>query len=355
MTGLVAEASIPLADPALLLDRLGEHLAEHGVVLVQDGTGTAAIFPFGTARLRTSDGLLHLRAEAADLQDLHDVRAALAAHVKEFAAPEKPDIVWTGDGAALRTPPDFRLLRVIAVRTVTPYMRRITFAVPEPARFANDANLHVRLLFPARDDALEWPSLGRDGLVRWPDRNRLASRRYTIRRHDLRKGTIEIDFVLHTDAGPGSGFAARARQGDRIGMLGPGGGSAPLDRDWYLLAGDETALPAIARILEMLPAKARGVAVIEVASSLERQTLTHPASVELRWILRDRAAPGAFVDDVRSVPIPRTGGTTFAWVGCEVEDFRILRGHLRAQSTPGKAHQLVVAYWRRGHREDEAA
>lgn len=355
MTGLVAEASIPLADPAALADRLCEHLAEHDVVLARDGTGATATFPFGTAWLRTEGGMLHLRAEAADLEGLHDLRVALAAHVGEFAAREKPAILWTGDGSALRTPPDFRMLQVAAVQTMTPHMRRITFTSLDLARFATDAHLHVRLLFPTRDGDPEWPSLGRDGLVRWPERGGLASRRYTIRRHDLRAGTIEIDFVLHADAGPGSGFAARARQGDRIGMLGPGGGSAPLDRDWYLLAGDETALPAIARILETLPTTARGVAVIEVANAAECQTLIHPARVAVRWILRDRATPGAFVDAVCSVPIPRTGETTFAWIGCEFEDFLALRDHMRAQSAPGKAHQLVVAYWRRGHGEDEAA
>ena len=74
-----------------------------------------------------------------------------------------------------------------------------------------------------------------------------------------------------------------AAPGDPVGILGPGGGEGPV-ADWVVLAGDETALPAIGRILEELPSDARGVAIVEVADAREEQDLPHPPGVALRWL-----------------------------------------------------------------------
>lgn len=92
---------------------------------------------------------------------------------------------------------------------------------------------------------------------------RLDIRTYTIRRIHAQQGWFEVDFVLHEDAGPGSRWAAQATKGQQIGLSGPGGRTAS-PAGWMLLAGDETALPAIARIGEALPAATTGVVIIEV-------------------------------------------------------------------------------------------
>src|SRR5256885_12001322 len=57
-------------------------------------------------------------------------------------------LAWEGDGAALQRPPAFRELRVLAVRDLTPHMRRVRFACDDMARYAQDTNIHVKLLFP---------------------------------------------------------------------------------------------------------------------------------------------------------------------------------------------------------------
>lgn len=162
-------------------------------------------------------------------------------------------------------------------------------------------------------------------------------------------GTIDVDFVLHEDAGPGSEFAARARPGDVVGMGGPGGSCAPLDRDWYLLAGDETALPAIARILEALPSSARGVALIEVADAAEEQQIDTKTQIEISWLHRSGAAAGStdlLSTAVRSVPVPTDGSSMFAWAGCEFEEFKLIRSYIRKERGLSKDDSLIVSYWR---------
>ena len=75
--------------------------------------------------------------------------------------------------------------------------------------------------------------------------------------------------MLHGD-GPASTWAAQAKPGQQIVIGGPRGSMIIPDAyDWYFLAGDETALPAIGRRLEELPATARVVAVIEVEDKAE--------------------------------------------------------------------------------------
>jgi NADPH-dependent ferric siderophore reductase len=242
-------------------------------------------------------------------------------------------------------------LRVVATRQVTPHMLRIEFAGTQLGRFATDGNLHVRLLLPPpRAARAAWLEIGRDGRAR-----RAAGgpepvyRKYTIRTIDAASGRLAIDFVLHGDTGPGSAWAARARPGDVIGMIGPGGRGVPAAA-WLLLAGDETALPAIGRILEALPADARGIALIEVAGAAEQQDLRAPANMTLRWLHRHGAAAGTttlLADAVREVVFPPEG-TVFAWAAAEFTAIRDIRAYLRQTRKLDRQSHLAVAYWRRG-------
>ncbi len=200
--------------------------------------------------------------------------------------------------------------------------------------------------------------MGADGRPCWPDApERPDIRIYTIRAIDVSPGEIDIDFVMHEgDDMPGARFAAEARPGDVIGMTGPGGGSAAA-ADWYLLAGDETALPAIGRILEGLPRQAKAVVRIEVADEGERQDLRSVADVDLQWLFRNGAPAGtteALAEAIRTVALPRDGRSIFVWTGCEHACFRRTRKYLREECGLARDEHLVVAYWRRGYSGDAA-
>ena len=138
--------------------------------------------------------------------------------------------------------------------------------------------------------------------------------------------TLTIDFVLHGD-GPATAWAAQARPGNFLGVGGPRGSFiVPDDFDWYLFAGDETAIPAIGRRLEELPAGTRAIVVVEVADAAEEQRFDTRTRLETHWLHRNGAAPGdaiaAAKGDCRNVLPP--GGDGYAWVAAEAATAKAL-------------------------------
>lgn len=352
-----AQARIALRDPDPVIAEVCEHMQEHNAVVSEGPLGP--VLRIGGIRAQFSrDGAETLVDVAApDLEGLYLARMSVASHILEFAGDEAPVIAWTGDGAEIARPPNFQILEVVAVRPLTPHMRRLTLAGENVARFTGLDALHLNLMVqhPEAEEP-QWPRVGANGVVAW-DRPELRPlmRKYTVRSVDLAAGTLDIDFVLHDDAGPGSGFAQGAKAGDRVGVVGPGGGGL-VAADWYLFAGDETALPAIARMLENLPADARGKVFLDVADAAEIQPLAPPCGVEVEWLLRDgRPAGGttALVDAVRGAAFPEGGKTVYLWAGCEFEAFRAIRAFARQEKRLSTREHLVVSYWRRGTAEGE--
>lgn len=338
-------AHVRLSKPVAVMEALRAHMAEHDVDVTVDGGVARARLQDAEAVIRPMAGELALEAHAPSQAGLEDVTAFLAAHVLEFAYPEVPEIRWSGF-AERREFSDFREMRVLRVLDLTPHMRRITLTGPDLDRFASDDNLHVRLFFPPEGQAPEWPTRGVDGLAHAIDpAKRPQVRKYTIRRIELGSGEVDIDFVLHADAGPGSDWAARARPDDVIGMAGPGGRSARA-ADWHLLVGDETALPAIARILESLPATAAGHAIIEIPGEADRIALSKPDGVLLRWLYREGGSPSLDAV-VREISIPNDRAH-FCWAGAEFDAIQKIRRYWRDECGIAKGDQLAVAYWRRG-------
>ncbi|WP_438754944.1 siderophore-interacting protein [Pararhizobium sp. O133] len=285
------------------------------------------------------------------------MRLSVASHILEFAGDDPPDIAWTGDGGEIVRPPNFQILEVVDCRNVTPHMRRLTFAGENVARFAGLDALHFNLMIQ-HPDVMEpqWPHVGANGVISWdqPDL-RPIMRKYTVRSVDMAAGTLDVDFVLHADAGPGSAFAQTAAVGDRVGVIGPGGGGL-VAADWYLFASDETALPAIGRMLEHLPAGARGKAYVEVSDEGEAQDLSAPPAIDIEWLFRKgRAddAPSQLVDAVKGVKFPGGDQRIHVWAGCEFKTFRAIRAFLRNERRLTNMEHLVVSYWRSGRAEEE--
>lgn len=243
---------------------------------------------------------------------------------------------------------EIRLLTVSAVEDLTPTMRRVTLTGPLE-RFASAApDDHVKLIFPfpGKTD-IELPELGPQGISR--DASRPPMRDYTPRRFDPAAGELVIDIALHGD-GPGASWATGAQVGTTVGQIGPRG-SAVIDGtpDWYLLAGDETAIPSIARRVEELPAGATVIARIEVEGPEGEQVLAPAAGVDLdlRWLHRGHETPGApLVEEITSLALP--GGSGYAWVAAEASAARALRSHLREERGLPKAATKATGYWKLG-------
>jgi NADPH-dependent ferric siderophore reductase len=333
---------------------LAHYFSEFGTVEWQGASSTIAL-SFGTLQIRPDATHLVVHAAAGDESSLGYLKLALAERLLAFAGPSGPRIVWRGHDGAGRALPYFREMRVIRRSLVTPHMQRLTLTGPDIGRFAVNG-LHVRLLIPrTASSPMPWPVMGEDGRPSRPaDAPRPFARAYTIRRIDVDAGEIDIDFVLHEGTHtPGANFARAAQIGDAVGMTGPGGGNVA-EADWYLLAGDETALPAIARILENLPPTACAIVKIEIAEDEERQPLLSAARLDVHWLTRRGRAAGTtklLADAVREIDWPGDHDRQFAWVACEHRAFQEIRTYLRDTRGLQRHQHLCAAYWRRGFSE----
>ncbi|WP_445680192.1 DUF2218 domain-containing protein [Radicibacter daui] len=354
---LRAEADVTVAKAEHCFTALCDHMSEHAEVTRKDGKAKIRM-PYGTAWIDLREGGLKLLARAEDETSLAFVKLGLAEHLLHFAGDPKPSIRWTGDGKSGGALPYFREMRVVSSRRITPRMQRVTLTGSDLQRFGEQGGLHIRLLIPPKGVAApKWPVMGEDGRPVWPQGDdTLTLRTYTIRRIDVAGGEMDIDIVLHEGAAtPGSDWGQNAVPGDVIGIVGPGGGNMPV-ADWYLLAGDETAIPAIARHLSRLPEGARGEVFIEIADAAEKQELPLPSGFRLTWLLRDGAAAGAtqLIDEaIRKAAFPEGEENLFVWVAAEYASASAIRKYLRTERGLGRRQHQVAAYWRRGRQEGE--
>ncbi|SED72803.1 siderophore-interacting protein [Pseudomonas kilonensis] len=243
-----------------------------------------------------------------------------------------------------------RRLQVLRVQDLTPRMRRITVGGPELAGFASlGTDDHVKLLFPQNAEehaALEnfSPSIDKaQGPM--PE-----MRDYTPRRYDLDTLELDVDFVLHGD-GPAATWAAQATPGQYLYIAGPRGSMIVPDIfDSYLLIGDETALPAIARRLEGLAPNRRALVVVEVENGAEQQILQSPAQVHVIWVLREGRQDN-LLRTVQQLDMP--GGKLYAWVATESKVSRQIRKVLLEEKGLDQDFVKAVGYWKLDDSEDD--
>ena len=169
------------------------------------------------------------------------------------------------------------------VRRLSPSFVRVTFGGEDLAGFAdNGYDQRIKLIFPLPGVGLAPMPTGPDWYARWrelPTELRNPIRTYTVRAVRRAERELDVDMVCHGDTGPASRWAGTAAPGDPLLVIGPDaaypgphGGvefHLPAGDPTLLLAGDETAVPAICAILERLPADARGEALLEVPYELD--------------------------------------------------------------------------------------
>jgi NADPH-dependent ferric siderophore reductase len=155
--------------------------------------------------------------------------------------------------------------------------------------------------------------------------------------------------VLHGD-GPASTWAEQAAPGQQLGIGGPRGSFVvPTGFDWHVLIGDETALPAIARRLEELPAAAQALVLIEVPAESNEIPLATRAQASVRWLHRNGTAPGhsiLLLDAARELRLPP--GEGYVWVAAESAVAKALREIMVGRHGIDKSRIRAASYWKRG-------
>jgi NADPH-dependent ferric siderophore reductase len=221
---------------------------------------------------------------------------------------------------------------------LTPRMVRVTFASPELGDFAwNGPAAHIKLIFSqaAAPAGVEPP--------------RPTMRTYTPRRFDQATHELDVDFILHGE-GPASSWAEQAAIGQSLTIAGPGRNYV-IDpaAEWFLLAGDDTAIPAISTILETLPSSASARVFIEVVGRQDEVEIpAHPNTV-VTWLHRGAEASkaGAPLDAaIRAYEMPSGSGRVY--VACESGAMRRIRAHLLNEKTINREHLVTRGYWKLG-------
>jgi NADPH-dependent ferric siderophore reductase len=167
-------------------------------------------------------------------------------------------------------------------------------------------------------------------------------RDYTPRRFDPLQRRLTIEFALHGH-GPVSDWARQARVGQPATIAGPRGSMVvPLDYDWHLLAGDGSALPAVARRLEELPAGRRALVLMQLPDAADRRALPSAAQVELQWV----ASSAEFLAALRALQLP--AGAGYAWCAGEAGVMAQARQILLVDKGHPREDSKIAAYWKPG-------
>jgi NADPH-dependent ferric siderophore reductase len=227
------------------------------------------------------------------------------------------------------------------IEKLTPRMLRVVFSGPELAGFAwNGPAAHIKLILgsPAAEG------------------ERSLSRTYTPRHFDAARHELTVDFVLHGE-GPASSWASQAQVGQPMMIAGPGRCyTLDAEAQWLLVAGDESAIPAIATILEVVPDSLRTQVLIEVNDAADEFAIAPPRSnVDLRWLHRAQPLTGHTAGAPAGVELgaavatfqPPTGPGR-VYVACEADAMRKIRRQLLVDGALPREWVTTRGYWKQG-------
>jgi len=217
-----------------------------------------------------------------------------------------------------------RDVEVVRVEPLGPHFIAVTFHAESLAGFRSDSfDDHIKFMI---DDASGEP----------------VRRDYTPRHFDAARRELTVEFALHGD-GPAANWARQAKVGQRAVIGGPRGSMIiPMDYDWHLLVGDDSALPAIHRRLEELPASTRAIVIVGAPDAADRRELKSAAALDVTWV----ESGDALVQTLRDLSLPE--GEGYAWCAGEAAVMAQLRSVLLAEKQHPKEAMKVAVYWKPG-------
>lgn len=343
-------SSVTAPDAADIFRELVEHLSENDIP-GERVSDRKLRFEHEGCRLDFGhdDAALTIDISAPDANMLYFLKEAAAGHVAEINPAVGETLLWSDDVPS-RTesgrPSNFHDLTVAARREVYPGMLRLTL-IGDRIEALGSGGLHVKLMRPVRDDVeVRWPEVAENGVTRWPKGpHRLHVRYFTLRHLRLERGEVDVDVVRH-DGGQISDWAAQAAVGDKIGIMGPAGDAhLPPDAKRVFLCGDETALPAIARLVDGASELVSGQALIALPAGVSLHDYMPRTAFDVRVISRSDFSARC-LDEARAMIGAQS--VDFAWFGGEAADANAMRALFKQDLGLAKGRQLSVAYWRQG-------
>ncbi|HEY0694244.1 MAG TPA: siderophore-interacting protein [Kribbella sp.] len=256
---------------------------------------------------------------------------------------------------------DSVLATVAAIDDVSPHLRRVTFVAPRIADVVTAGpDQRIKVLLPPPDGAeLRLPT-GPEWYAEWcatPAKERFVMRTYTVRSLRPELAELDIEFVLHGVNGPASAWVSEARPGDEIGLIVPFSVDTTSTRgllqsgvDYVppatsvhrVLVADETALPALAGILEQLQPAVQATVFVEVPDARDIRPLPTTGCADVTWI-----TDGSLLAALKSRDLPFD--LDYAWVAGESSMIKQVRRHLVNTIGLPKSAISFQGYWKRGH------
>ena len=324
------QAEAPVAIAFEMLDQMLRDQAEQHGLALHSGHGRATWVTLGQgeygARRQGDGAVVFARADSPDW--LFTLKEAATFHVVGLGCVTAQALSWTGPDQAGAYPPNFSLGRVAWVRPLGADFLRMRIAARDITRLGRDM-IHFRIVMPQANGVTEWPRLSSAGQAVWPqDLHRPA---YTISAIDVDAGWLETDIFVH-DGGRICDFANQTLAGTELGVMGPGGGGVPQAAS-LLIGGDETAYPALARIIAAQAPDAK-IDCHLFGTSADYPFPAHPG-------LRLTHAPMGEADLAATL----SGGVEAekVWIATERTRLQPLKQAILRQIPKDRAH--LAAYW----------
>ena len=332
----VTKAALPDLDPYVgfaLFRELGRQLE---LPIVETNTDFSVQTANGEIALQVQGNAVGLTLRAANDVRLHALKQVVFARLARLDRQVVPKWDHVAAGAL---PPNLSVAKVASVDRISPHFSRVRVTGQGLQRFG-DGGLHFRLLLAQNGHEPVWPRIAPDGRTVWPDGDDVLHRPvYTTRAFDPAGTWLDFDVFLH-EGGRVTDWTYMAAAGDPVGLMGPSGSDIP-QAAWVGLFGDETALPAIARILVALHQDTVGLAFVLLGDLSDAQALQHPLGVKLHWL--KRGAGDDLNAALRALTLPESD--RFVWFASEASEASAARSYLRDGRGFGRAQTNISGFW----------
>jgi NADPH-dependent ferric siderophore reductase len=338
------ESQIPhlSADEAVAL--FDAEAKEHNLVLASKGKDQYRIeTPMGMIDLLTHNNEVRLKISSPNKEALYLLKEGVDDHIGHSTNHSQEPLQWCGDLPAGETPPNFREVSVVSTQLIGRTYVRVTVQGKGIERFF-DTGMHFRLVFPKQAGSVSvWPYLDDGGRTVWPKGEQELMRPvYTVRKIDDETPAFDFDVFLH-EGGPTADWARQAKEGDKVGLMGPSGGWIP-EADNILIAGDETAIPAICRILETIPSSTKGTVFLSIEKEGDQIPVTHSPSISVEWVIRDGQSHDGLLDRTKKAELPEGKGA-FVWFAAKKSVARKAKHYFRDEKGFNTRNSYIAGYW----------
>jgi NADPH-dependent ferric siderophore reductase len=290
----------------------------------------------GEIALQVQGDTVGLTLRAQNIVRLHALKQVVFARLSRMDQPVVPEWDHVATGAL---PPNLDVAHVASVSRISPNFSRVRVVGQGLQRFG-DGGLHFRLLLAQAGRAPIWPRIGADGRTVWAEGDDALHRPvYTTRAFDPAGKWLDFDVFLH-HGGRVTDWTGSAVAGDPVGLMGPSGSDVP-QAAWVGLFGDETAMPAIARILAVLHQGTVGHAFVLLGDLADAQPLQHPTGITLYWLTRGTG--GDLIGALRGLTLPETD--RYVWFASEATEASAARCYLREERGFARAQTNISGFW----------